>query len=272
MDQSISKNKFNNKQTLIYAGIALCTTAFLGLSYFIYKQIKKPKLNPWLEEYIQEIHEKINKFRDNPTNKGKDLPPQIVANIYHLLQNTQDYLFTYNNAELEQDRIDALGNNEEYEALIYETMEAQDKYYNSTLKVIESRLNVNFEDLKKTLQNLDKKIMTDLIQNDQKAYDNLPEITSQDLKKAYLFYHELVKRNVYSIQNQLAMIKKNPEYEETAMKVIFTNKYILQDTIKKKFNLEEKHLNQLVKDHDLLVDGDVRKAYEEIKLLDIGFM
>jgi hypothetical protein len=254
----MDKLKNPKNRPYVIAGAVILGSSLLTGIYFLYKKLTKLKLNQWLEEYFDEIQQKIKLLN------GEPLSIEIIAYIHHLLKEIQDYLVQKNYPDLEEERIELLNHHKEYEAAIFDTMEAQEGYYRKATKLIEQKLGVKFEDIQKVMQNADRKELGKCMEACRKPYYDVPKVDKELVKKAYLQYVDGTKKQMYLSQQQLALMSQNPEYQETAMKIIFTNKYLIQDSLKKKYGIDEKYLSQLVREHNLLDDEQIKEAHNQL--------
>jgi hypothetical protein len=97
-------------------------------------------------------------------------------------------------------------------------------------------------------------------------YDSdLPLIEKDKLREAYIQYAKTYFQHSRIAAEQMAIMHKRPEYQETAFRIIFQNKFFLKDMIKSKYNINTKYLEQLVEKHDLLKDSEVSYHHQKLK-------
>lgn len=259
----------DNKRLYITGGIALGSLLiYVGL--WMKKKFKKVTLNKWFDEYLNELKEmqkevdlkSNNKDNLNTISNKNNLPINLLAFAMNLITELQSYLFNKENEHLELERIKNLNNEEEYERLVTETVEVHESYYETARNIIYSKTGVNLKNVNEMLSNIDQREFKEALNTQKKDYfkEDLPTISIEKLKEAYVFYAKTFAKHTRIANEQTTIMKKRPEYQEIAFKTIFQNKFLLKDMVKQKYNIDTKYLDQLVKEHDL-VNSDSEIAY-----------
>lgn len=248
----------DNKTLFISGGIAL-SSLLLSASMWLFRKYRKVTLNSWLDEYINDVKEDLKE-----SNKEK-IPLSTIASIMNLINEIQSFLFLKYHSDLEEDRKNSMDNEKLYEQLISETVELGEQYYQEASNILENRLGVNMEGLRMQMSNEDPKEIKEAM-NKKRDYDDkeLPEISPDKLKEAYVQYAKTYSTHSRIAAEQMAIMNQRPDYQEIGMRTIFTNKYMLNDTIKRKYNVETKYLSQLLRKHGLLNDPEISYYYDEV--------
>jgi hypothetical protein len=243
-------------------GIILGLLVGIGTGLYLWKKKSQPKLTPWLEEYIHEIQSRLEKNHNT-------LNLEIVSHILNLLTEIEDHFYIIKHAQLETNRAASIDNKSEYEELMHQSLELHDKYFNEARELLEERLpGVTYDQCQLFLENLDKNEIKEAIEKFRKPYTNLPDLSKEQVKNAYIFYAKSLINNSKITREHMKIMNKNPELQEILMKMIFMNKYLLKDNLKLKFQLEEKHLSQLLEWYNLQDNHEVQYYQNEIAKLD----
>ena len=86
-------------------------------------------------------------------------------------------------------------------------------------------------------------------------------------KKAYLYYASQLGQLDKVDKNNMNLVQLRPEFKELTLHIYFLNKYIVKDTIKSTYGIDEKYFTQLLTLHDLMEDPEVKAVRSEIKNL-----
>lgn len=242
-------------------------TAFGGI-FKLYQNYKKDKLNTWLDEYVNEIEEKLQSLKNN----GQALGIEIICDVINLVAEIEEYLYMKENCNLEKSRISVM-KTDAYENTVMDCISAHEKTFQRANKIIEKKLKLNINELQANLEELygkngnDKQSVKDLLKICKKIYplEDLPKIEKEKLKEAYLYYSKQIEILHKVDLNNINITKIKPEFKEVALHVYLVNKYILRDTLKEEFGIEEKILNQLLILHDLDKDPDIIVQKEKIR-------
>jgi hypothetical protein len=250
-----------NKTGLIIAALVGAGVATLSFLYYWSKKSSKLELTPWLEEYIKEVQLKL-KENNNTLNL------EIVGYIIHLLSELEEYYYNKKHSELEVERANSINNKKEYEQLMHESIEHHDKHFAQAQKILEERLNISYENVKKVLDNSPRNEVKEALEKYRKAYREIPEITKEKLKNAFIFHTKSLMNNNKIAREQLNLMTRSPDMQDICVKMIFTNKYLLTDNLRLKFKIDEKYLPQLLKLHNLLEDDEVKYYLNEKQKLE----
>lgn len=248
-----------NKSSFILAG---AITAVIGSGlFYLYKQVKRNKLNSWLDEYIEEVDKKIK------SQSGGPLSLETIANIINLVTEIEDYLYYKDYSHVEQARMDLL-KKEGYEVAVVQSIELHEKTFNRAKMILQKRLNVNLEELKEIFtQQGGKTELKDLLEKTKRPYLSIPVVDKDTVKNAYIYHvAQLIQYDKVDKNNQ-QLVKIKPEFREMAMHIYYINKYIAKDTLMAQYGLEDKYFPQLLTFHNLLEDKDIKLVLEELKNL-----
>jgi hypothetical protein len=256
----------SNKQYYIVLGGAILASAFGG-AFQYFKKWKKDELNSWLEEYIKSVDEKLQKHKQG----NQPLTVETICSIINLVAEIEEYLYVKDYSLLETNRI-SLFKNDNYENSVMNCISAHEKTFQRANKVIEKRLKVSINELQANLEELsgesisDKNAIKELLRYSKKNFpcENLPKVDKDTLKKAFLHYANQIEQLHKVDLNNLNIAKIKPEFKEIALHVYLVNKYILKDSLKLNYGIEEKYLNQLLTIHGLDQDSDVIIHREKI--------
>jgi hypothetical protein len=251
-------DKLDKKNALILGGlVGVASVATFGLYYYLTKT-RKIHLNAWLEDYFKDLETKLV---GNSTNPSVD----TILNIFFLSSELEEYLYLKENQDLEEERLENVNNKEIYEHLVFETEKRKDKCTTRAIEYIEKRLNVSFARLHEILRDTDKQTIRMNIEAGRRPYSVLPSITTDKVRDAYKAYIQLVMSCDYVTKQQLAIVERNPEYEGVAMKIIHINRCLMEDTIRKSYGVRPKYLQQLLKEHKLLEEPEIRSLNDTFK-------
>lgn len=252
-----------DKKKIYYyiAGGALATLGLAGF-YFLYKKLSKPKLNPWLEEYFTEIQEMISR------NGGNEPTLEIIGHTFNIISEVEEYLYTKENKDLEEERVAAINNEREYRALFAETMEVRNEFYEKAASIVESKLHLTMQQMDEALRKFDMKESKEALRSAKKSYATIPDVSSSKVRDAFIFYVREKKFNEEFIRQQLYMSNMNPDYKTKAMANIYYVKNKLRDQVKAKFGFDDKYFDQLIQKHNLGEDSEIKYYQEELKIIE----
>jgi len=252
-----------NKKTFLYviSGGALVSLAVSGLYYF-WKRLSKPKLSAWVEEYMNEIEVMLKERKDG------HISVEAIGHIFQVITEVEENLYVHQNADLEEERVDAIGRDQQYRLLFAETMETRNEYYEKATKYVEDRLKISIGELDEVLKKFSPKETKDILKKAKKKYTDVPEVKQSAVREAFIYFVKQKKLNEKFSQEQIYIMNLNPEHRNRAMANIYFIKNKLKDEIKAKFGFDEKYLDQLVEKHDLLKDSEVLYYHEELKSLE----
>jgi hypothetical protein len=249
----------DNKKILIIGGLCIISVLSLGFYYFLKKK-RKIQLSHWIEEYSKEIEGALAANKEN-------LSVETIVSIFKLCSELEDYLYLNENHDLELERLDKINEKEVYEHLVYETEKRKDKCTTEAVEYLEQRLGISFNRLYEILKDVDKKEITRNNSNCEKLYNNLPIVTKQKLRDAYKEYVQSVLTCNDVMKKQLGIVERDPKYESTAMKIIHLNRYLMEDTIRKNYGIRPKYFNQLLNEHRLLDEPEIKFLHDTFMAL-----
>jgi hypothetical protein len=249
----------DRNNALILGGVSIASVITFGLYYYFGKN-KKIQLNDWFEEYIKELQTKLLTHKDNPT-------VELILDIFFLSSELEDYLYLNENQDLEDARLDNINNKERYEQLVLETEKRKSKCTLRGIEYVERKLDVSFGRLQDVLKDADKAHIRRSVEPNKKSYIDLPELSTEKVREAYKSYVHFILSRDHVTKQQLAIVERNPEYEQIAMKIIQTNRCLTDDTIRKNFGVRPKYLQQLVREHKLLDEPEILGLYEKFHSL-----
>lgn len=261
-DVSISDWSFkNNKKMYIYGGIALSTILYKGISY-LYDKFRTYTLSKWLNEYIEDVKKQLNDLKD-----PNSIPVNLLAYTFNLHNEIVNYLYKQDYKYIDEERRANVSNNEKYEELVMQTMGAQESTYRIANKILANN-NIDMNKIQEFIQNCDEReIQIAMLENKKKySKEDMPvHIESSVLKEAFIVFAKTQSSHLKIKNQQLSIMKMRPDYQETGMKIILQNKYLLQDLIMNKYGFESKYITQLIEDNNLLEDNEIKYYYDEIK-------
>jgi hypothetical protein len=255
------------KNNLYLLGGFALIAASRGVFKLYQNYYKSDNLNSWLEEYIKEVEEKLQSLKNN----DQPLNVETICHVINLVAEIEEYLYMKENSHLENTRI-SLMKTDGYENAVMECIAAHEKTFQRANKIIEKKLKLNINELQANLEELsgqsssDKQSVKELLKICKKNYplNILPKITKEKLKEAYLYYTKQIEILHKVDLNNLNITKIKPEFKEVALHVYLVNKYILRDTLKEEFGIEEKILNQLLIIHELDKDPQIVEQKQKI--------
>jgi hypothetical protein len=218
---------------------------------FTEDKTNSPKLTPWLESYIEEVRVKLK------GSKEQFLKKETIACVVNLLSELEEYLYLKNCMSLEDKRILLIESPKEYEAAVFECLECHEKYFAIAKNFLKKRLSINFEAILDCVNSNNMKEFKILLEENQKEFDDLPNIDKEIVKKAFIVYcnqqmhHEKVSENLFLIS------KADPDFYKVAMEIHNLNKFLLKDTMQREYGINEKYFYQLLKKNDLLNDSQI---------------
>jgi hypothetical protein len=253
------------KKIFYYLGGTLAASIVVGSLYLMWNRINKITLSDWLEEYFKEIEEMIKK------DKGKELSTETIGHIYHLISELEDYLYLVENYEFEEERMSDYYNKEKYKMQLEEMIQLRLKINKKAVRMAEKRLKFNLNNLDEIVKNQDLRNVKEILLNSKKPYIKLPEISSDNVRKAFILYSKKLKENkiLEDEQTYLNDITGNSDFASVLTSNIYVNNLKLRDEIKAKYNINYKHLDALIHKHNLLRDNEVRYFYEEKNKMEI---
>jgi hypothetical protein len=250
----------DRKNVFLCTSVGIASVLSFGLYYYFTKP-KKTVVSTWLEEYIKEVDSKLaTGDRHNPS-------VDTILSILTLCSEVEDYLYQHEHQELEEERLESINRKEVYEHLVFETEKRKDKCATEAVEFVQKRLGVSFDRLNEILKNVERSAIVFDIESYRKAYTCLPVITRDRLREAYKTYSQMVITNNMVKRQQLAIVERNQEYESIALKIIHINRSLTEDTIQKNYGVRTKFLSQLLHEHKLLEDPEIKNLYENVKEL-----
>ncbi len=249
----------DNKKLYITGGLALGSVLIYSIRWML-QRFKNTKLTPWIEEYLGEVKERYKELNKKPN-------VEFVAYIMNLSTELQQYLFSIDHSDLENERIKNINNEKAYEDLVAETVELYEKYYLAASGIIKSRTGIDMDQFGQTLQGFDQREIKEASKTQKKDYfeTELPLIDKDKLREAYIFYAKTYTQHARIASEQMVLAQRKQEYQEIAFKTIFQNKFLLKDLIKSKYGIDQKYFDQLIKNSGLLDDNEIRYYYEDVK-------
>lgn len=261
-DTSISDWSFkNNKKIYIYGGVALSALLYKGISY-LYDRFRTYTLSKWLNEYMSEVKQQLSELKDK-----NSIPVNLLAYSFNLHNEIVYYLYRQDYKHIEDERRSNVNNNEKYEELVMQTMGAQESVYKIANKILMNN-GIDINQIQEFIQSCDEReIQLAMLENKKKySKEDMPtHIESSVLKEAFIVYAKTQSSHLKIKNQQLSIMKMRPDYQETGMKIILQNKFLLQDLIMNKYGFESKYITQLIEDNNLLEDNEIKYYYDEIK-------
>jgi len=248
-----SKNKI-----AYYLGGGFIASLLLGGLYVLWNRLNAITLSDWLEDYFKEIKEKLK------NNKEKEIPPEIIGNIYHLISELEDYLYLVENYDFEEARIAAY-NTDIYKMQFEEMLHLRMNCNKKAVSIAEKRLKFDLHELDDMIKNYDLRNVKELMKNSKKSYDKLPDIPSDDVRRAFILYSKKLKENklLEDEQTYLNQVTGNSDFGSILTTNIYVNNFKIRDEIKAKFNIDYKYLEPLLHKYNLLKDNEVKYYFEE---------
>ncbi len=244
------KKKFFYYTTLVFATV--------GGLYYVWKKLSKIKLNPWVEDYLNEIELMLK-------NKKDEIPLEAIGHIFQIITEVEEVLYLEQNSDLEEERVLSIKNEMRYRLLFAETMETRNEFYEKATKYVEKRLNISLAKIDEILKRHSPAETKNIIKNAKKAYPNVPNVPTSVLREAYIYYAKQKKLNDQFAQEQMLLLQINPDSQARVMANIYFTKNKLKDEIKAKYGFEEKYFDQLIEKHELLKDSEVAYYHDELK-------
>jgi len=253
------------KKIIFYIGGTIGASLVVGGLYLMWNRLNKITLTEWLEEYFKEIEEMVNK------ETGKELSIETIGHIYHLISELEDYLYLVENYEFEEERMTDHNNKEKYKIQLEEMIQQRLKINKKAVRMAEKRLKFNLNKLDEIVKSQDLRNVKEILLNSKKPYKKLPEISSENVRKAFILYSKKLKENkiLEDEQTYLNDITGNSEFASVLTSNIYVNNIKLRDEIKAKYNVDYKYLDALIHKHNLLRDNEVRYYYEEKNKMEI---
>jgi hypothetical protein len=252
----------NKKKLLTYLGGGAIAAFAVGTLYYFWKRNSEVKLNEWLEEYIKEVEVMLK------NNQGKELTLEIIGHIFQLITEIEDYMYLLKNTDLEEDRLAAIDNEKEYRLIFAETMEVRNEFYEKGAAVVEKRLGISMGAMDEILKKYDPAESKEIIRKARKPYKELPKVSIEKVRDGFIYFVKQKKINEKAAQEQLYMMKMNPDYRTRAMASIYYMKNRLKDEIKAKYGIEDKYLELLIEKYELQKDSEVLYYQQELRSLD----
>jgi hypothetical protein len=248
----------NNKRNYIIGGIIVGTVAIGGIFFWLFGR-NKEKLSPWLEEYIKEVEAKLK-----TENKDKLCSLDTCAYVFNLFEEVNNFFYLNENSELEEERVNALGDNKKYEELVHHSLANREEYMERARKVVEGRLGISIHNLQENVQKSDKTLFKNLVRTCQKKFPDLPEISPDVLKKAYAEYVDSKLKIEKTAMQQFNIARVNPDYLQLAYEIMVFNNFMLKDRIYKEYKIHDKHFEQLIEKYKLNEDEEIKKLRDEL--------
>ena len=220
-------------------------------------------LSPWLKQYQNHIAMKLNETQNL-------LTIEILAFIVNFRRELEDYFLERNFPDLEKERISNLENESKYSELINKTLQARTETIIRVDKFVEKTFCHKMENIEKAVKCSEKKLggsWNKIWNICNFPYDviDLPKVTNEAIKQAYLDYYKEVKDNFKLIKNEMKLAECIPHYSDIAQEKIFKIQYRTQDRTKMKFGIDEKYLEVLINNREeLLNDKDIKKMKESM--------
>jgi hypothetical protein len=249
----------DRKNALIIGGVGVASVLSFGLYYYLTKN-KKIHLSPWLEDYVKDVESRLAVSKDNPN-------VETILHTFKLCSELEEYLYHNESEALEDERLEKMNNKEVYEHLVDETERRKDNCTTKAVEYLEKRLGISFNRLHEIIKEVDRQVIRRTTPLCDRAYRDLPGISKESLKEAYKSYVQLIVTCDNVSKQQLAIIERNQEYEGIAMKIINLNRCLLEDSIRKKYGVRPKYLNQLLKEHCLLDDPEIKGLHDTFMAL-----
>lgn len=264
----------NAYKKIIYSALAITGISSISIgAYYLIKHYlnKSIPLSTFLEEYFLEAETRL---QNEPT-----LTKETVCFIINLYIELEDYLFNYDNNDLEKERIHLLSKElkKEYESALLTTIALHDDYLIKAKKIIEHKLNISLDDIQKQYAEIDTKDIPVMMQQNRKKYtllcqtsEDYKSLTKDIIKKAYLEWTQLnIERDETASQLYLLSVK-NENYANIATQSFIFNKYYVKDKIRMQYNIYAKHFPELLSIYELENDEEIIKANKSLEGLLFG--
>ena len=259
---------------IIYGALAITGISSISIgAYYLFKHyFNKPiPLSTFLEEYFLEAETRL---QNEPT-----LTEETVCFIINLYIELEEYLFNYDNKELEKERIILLSKElkKEYERALLITIALHDDYLIKAKQIIEHKLNISLDTIQKQYSEINTKDITIMMKQNRKKFTLLCQtsedykgLTKETIKKAYLEWTQLnIERDETASQLYLLSIK-NENYANISTQSFIFNKYYVKDKIKMQYNIYPKHFPELLSIYELENDEEIIKASQSLENLLFG--
>jgi hypothetical protein len=244
----------------------MITAPIIGLlgygAYYIFKKRRNDGLSAWLEEYINEVSDKLATNKDSPLTIG------TFTSLMNLITEIEEYLYNKEYSGLEKKRLQVLKDSDEYQKSVNESIEKHEIMFNKAKDILKKRLNVDCDTLPLLISEKSKdKNYVGFLERNQKNYIDLPILDKETVKNAYMFYvsqsiqKEKVSKNILNFPNF------RPEYKDIVLDIYILNKYLLKDYVFNEYGINEKHFYQLLLKHDLLSDPEILGQREILSTL-----
>lgn len=246
----------NYKQIYIVGGILLSSLAFYTFKWALNK-FNQESLNEWLEEYIEEIKKEYKEEKKNTIYSIS-----FLCKCNNLIQEVKSFLIDSDFPNLEKERFKMLRNTSAYLKLVDEYLEKDISYLNIAIVMFSDRTGIDMNEIQKHTSKYNENDLIFAKNNHNKPYydQDLPIISNSLLKEVYIFYAEERKNVWRNCTDQNLIMRTNPELRVSCMTKILIFQRSFYDTIKSRYNIDSKYLNQLIEKSKLL-DNDKEIQY-----------
>lgn len=253
-----------DKQKIIISILGCVGITSLGyLLYRLYKKYTHFEMSDFMKEYFYEAEVKL-------ANSSNRYSKENVTFIINLFSALEEELFKYYYNDLEEERYSFLKKNltQEYEQLLNTTLVLHQETIKQSNTILENKLKISINKIQDVYKSIsDKKELKQLIKSNRKQYTNVPIITTENLKEAYLFWCKINLEREQIAYQLFSLAVQNIEYENFSVQSFLFNKYYTKDKLFSLYSIDEKYFEDLLELHELFKDPEVEEAYTKLENL-----
>lgn len=259
-DKKDTTQKFSNTfYFLAGAGLA----GAIGAFYYLYSLFNETfELNEEQEAQVEKISHEVNEI------SGGKLTTDTCVKIMSIANRVCEDIIKNKKPDIDERRREAYNNEQEYEKICYEYLEAKEYAYQSATQLVFNKFSVKMEDLQAVLQNCSPyEIEKKLHEHEQQEYDNsVLKDDKNKVKEAFLYF---TNRFLLEMKKFYAMMSHiNQSDQEYLMLRLMILKLRVDDDLYFNYKVNEMQIRYLIHKFNLYSDIDIKQAQEKLAKFD----